>query len=544
MPINKFIATAYKKIVIVNMRVILTFLCLIAFLSTCTLMCDISETTFFIDDSSAKNGLIILLFVALLFWLRKIKWGKRIVFLFFILAFSLIWVFVTRYTPRSDQMAIFAGVEALYNGEYSLFGPTSYFMKNPQQYGLVLIYYLCSKVVFGNYVLTYQILNALAVVCFYKKLGDVCTHVGLEKKYQTILSLIGLIFFPLVMYTSFLYGTLLGLAFAVMAIDYEILFFEKGGIKYGVLAAVLAALAIVAKTNFLIFVIAMLIYAAIELLQKIDAIKAGFLALMVILLVTVPGLPGKIVGNITGIPEADSISAYAFIAMGLQEGPRANGWHNGFDNDSFVDNNYSTEAQKEVAISEIKDRINIFRNDHEYAVEFFLLKLASQWNNPTFECFWINQVCDADIEQSDFIKGIMSKEGSAKAYGFLDAFMLVVLLGALAAFWLEDKFEVKMLTLATVFIGGFIFHIFWEAKGQYTLPYFVLLFPYAIRGYEVLTEKLVALREKILTGDFKSVDYIRIIQFVCVLVLILLVIGDKIGALSKDTEAWIQYLEM
>ena len=39
--------------------------------------------------------------------------------------------------------------------------------------------------------------------------------------------------------------------------------------------------------------------------------------------------------------------------------------------------------------------------------------------------------------------------------------------------------------LTTIFIGGFLFHTFWEAKGQYTLPYFTLLIPLAIQGYGI-----------------------------------------------------------
>ena len=38
------------------------------------------------------------------------------------------------------------------------------------------------------------------------------------------------------------------------------------------------------------------------------------------------------------------------------------------------------------------------------------------------------------------------------------------------------------LLLPMIFIGGFIFHLFWEAKGQYTITYFVLLIPYCAKG--------------------------------------------------------------
>ena len=34
------------------------------------------------------------------------------------------------------------------------------------------------------------------------------------------------------------------------------------------------------------------------------------------------------------------------------------------------------------------------------------------------------------------------------------------------------------------FIGGFLFHLVWEAKGQYSVVYFMLLLPYAYLGME------------------------------------------------------------
>ena len=35
-----------------------------------------------------------------------------------------------------------------------------------------------------------------------------------------------------------------------------------------------------------------------------------------------------------------------------------------------------------------------------------------------------------------------------------------------------------------IFIGGALFYTFWEAQSQYTIPYFYLLIPCSIRGYQ------------------------------------------------------------
>ena len=46
----------------------------------------------------------------------------------------------------------------------------------------------------------------------------------------------------------------------------------------------------------------------------------------------------------------------------------------------------------------------------------------------------------------------------------------------------QDKWG--MLLPGIVFIGGFLFHLVWEAKGQYSVVYFMLLLPYAYLGME------------------------------------------------------------
>ena len=55
------------------------------------------------------------------------------------------------------------------------------------------------------------------------------------------------------------------------------------------------------------------------------------------------------------------------------------------------------------------------------------------------------------------------------------------------------------LVFAIIFIGGFMFHMIWEAKCQYTLTYFVLLIPYSIKGYinlaNILNRKMKTKKE-------------------------------------------------
>ena len=530
-----FLSSFYKGIVVANMRIMLAFLCIISVVSTSKIACDLTEKTYFVDDAIWRNAIILVIGVIALYFVRKFIPHRRMVYLIIIFLASIIWVFTTGFTPRSDQMSLYAGMIGLRKGEYALFADGGYFMQNPQQFGLVFLYYLWSFIWGYERIWPFLILNVLAITFLYKKLGDICIHLGMDKKYKAYVALLGILFYPLMMYTTFFYGTLLGLSFAVAAIDHEIEFFDTFKLKHEICAMVFIILAVFAKTNCTIFMIGMLVYACVEVFRKRRRVTNIFLFVLLVSAVIAVKSPLIIEQKMTGMGDGRAVSSWSYVAMGLQEGPRSYGWFNSYTWGTYdsVDEE-GNPNQAEVAKQEIKDRIKVFISNTDYAREFFLKKLASQWNNPTFEAYWVNQVSDPEIEQSDLIKAFISKQGCNGAYGYLDAFMMLVYFGALAAFWLKDDFDVKDLTLATVFIGGFLFHIFWEAKGQYTISYFVLLFPYAITGFKLIFERV---RQK------RRLNYKKVAMFAVVLALLLFVFGNKIGTLSADTESWNQYIQ-
>lgn len=105
-----------------------------------------------------------------------------------------------------------------------------------------------------------------------------------------------------------------------------------------------------------------------------------------------------------------------------------------------------------------------------------------------------------------------------------------------------------MLIFPLIFIGGFIFHLFWEAKGQYTISYFLLLFPVAIAGYGAFINWLIEIRlkgnamsSKIGKNCWKIVSLG--VLFVSVsAILIMFYLKGNAGYLVSDTETYLEYL--
>ena len=526
----------YSIIVVSLMRIILIFLFVLAVVSTCTIAMDISEKTYYISDNILKNIVLLICWIIFIFFIKKFglfskKENKNITIILCILLYTVasVWIVLSRYTPRSDQMAVYACINALKNKDFSGFDKGGYFYRFPYQVGIVYIYYLWS-IIFGyRNVIALQMLNALAIVLFYKKIGDLCAHIGFGTKYKDYVLILGIFFYPLIMYSSFIYGNLLGLGLSAAALDYEIQFLNKGRKIHGILSALCILLGIFAKKNYVIFLLGMIIYAALVLISRIEINKIIYLTFLLIVLIGASSLLSAISNKITGIEESEPMSSWSYVAMGLSEGPRANGWQTNFEVDSYEASNYNTEIQSELALENIRESIKKFIQNPQYAKEFFVLKIASEWNNPTFQCHWINQVCDYDEKQSDVVKAINSLDAGKYAYGYLDAFMIIVLFGALLLFWINDDFKNSELILATIFIGGFLFHIFWEAKGQYTLPYYVLMFPYSIKGYAKLVRQ-------------KSLNKRKIFLFVGTVIVFSFIIIQDIDLLTKDTVLWQEYI--
>ena len=81
--------------------------------------------------------------------------------------------------------------------------------------------------------------------------------------------------------------------------------------------------------------------------------------------------------------------------------------------------------------------------------------------------------------------------------GIMDYLQTVILAGCVSFFILEDKRRPRETLLpAVAFFGGFVFHMFWEAKSEYVLPYFLMLFPYSVRGIGLLVNRLSCVFQK------------------------------------------------
>ena len=561
--------TCYHTVITGLFAAILFLLCLFAGCSTSYITADASERTMFVRDQLGWNLAAVIGVLVLLVIVKRIKPVQTIrksvdedETIFFkyrnllLIGGGLIavwWVLSTQYHIGADQAQVQKAVVLLHKQDYSMFEKDGYLAMFPNQLGLVWISYLFSFLFGSNNYVGFQLCNAVGLVVIYKELAEIGKHCGLSRMMQLFVIGICILFEPLTLYTSFVYGNLLGLACALAAISREMNYIKEKKKMDLILSGILIALSIQLKSNHLIFLIGMVIYGAMEWLSA----KKKHVLLIPLVLVgcyLISSMTIKsVTEHVTGYPVNAGASAWSWIAMGLQEGSRAPGWYNGYNSGSYIQCEYDPIIQEMAAKARIRRSFAMFSGDKRGAIEFFTKKIASQWNNPTFQGFWNIQVRSSEVVQSQWLSHMTDAIGAHRWAGFLNVFQFLILSGAFLYTVVvgADKGKLQSSVPAMIFIGGFVFHLIWEAKCQYTISYFVLLIPYAVVGFCRMAEKLAdRIRDPRTIIKNQTLD-LMLEKYFLVFIVVLLMInvcivaygGGKWNYLKSDSAVYSRYLQ-
>ena len=571
---QNILVVIYDFVVSFLFWIILSFLTLISIKHTCFV--DSYEKTFFLKDSPIMHLAIILSFVIICSFLSKRQSIKMIcmrldkddrlfkaiksIGLILIFFSSIYFIFSAKLWPVSDQLFVQESVAAISSGDYSSLLKGGYLAVYPNQLGLVWISFCFFKIFgFGNYI-AFQIMNAVFLVLFYKALSEITALICPQKRFlELCVILLGIIFYPLQIYCTFVYGTIPGLALSTYSVLYALRYKNAALKKDAIISALFILLAMLFKPNYLICFIGIFLHSVIWLFREnvSDASEGnskkhcsgkGILlpVLLIIAFLLQSKLPSIITTAATGVSAPKGASSLSWIAMGMQESDLAEGWYNGFNTDTLNEYDFDSELQGAVAKKEIVERLSYFAGNPHYAIEFFTRKLTSEWNDPTYEAYWILRTSGRSDASASWAKSFISYDNFLRGAGFLNIFQSLILAGALlyGAFALfADKTAHSTystlsanILLAIIFVGGFFFHLLWEAKSQYTLTYVVLLFPLSLMGYYSFIKKTSTLSKRSLA--------LFLIKLLIPTVLFALVYSGSIGShMSSDNDAFYRTME-
>lgn len=424
-------------------------------------------------------------------YFSKIKFILLLI-IFFLAAF---WAISTQFIPGVDEGEIQQFVSDFMRKDYSMFAPGGYMCRSADNRGLFLFECFVS-LIFGNKnYLVYELINSFAVSMIYKQFSEMLEGYGFHRIIQLSVILIGILFFPLTGYSIMVYGNLMGMALGITAIKYELLYFQKYRWRDACWSAFFITSAVLLKSNMLIYLIGISLYA---LLQLVLHKKRNILCFIVVLLLGYEmqtAIPTCIFEKITGYELNSPYSYWSFIAMGFQESDLAPGWWNEYIHTNYWDSDGDTQMQAKLAKESIRNSMNEFADDPSYAFSFFTKKIASMWANPTFQCFATVRK-GSNIEVPIWVSALLSYPGQFIVVKFFNSLEFIILIGAIMELIIHchENDYIDRLIFPIIVTGGFIFHIFWEAKARYALLYFVLLIPYAVMGYIDLLDKMRGLQ--------------------------------------------------
>lgn len=397
---------------------------------------------------------------------------------------NIIWVIVVRPPIVGDQIHACNLAQTFYNNNLEEFLPNMTYAGIPlsqymeayhQQISLAFVFSLFFRIIHFDGIAILRVLNVIGNVAIVVALYKIVKH--LSKKYEvnkTRLFVFILTFVPLIMLSTFIYGDIPSLALCLFATYFMMKYTESRQIKFPIYAAIFTMFAYMMRMNNLIFIIATIIYLLlntfkliVEKMWKKTLINIVIIAMYVCSSIIPATLVQNYYLNKYNMNKDAGYPVISYFLMAMEESWRGNGWYSENRGEYALKN---TEKAKEEYKDEIKNRLEYLSNNAGYTIDFYVKKIASMWAENTYSSVRSNIVKENDpIEQ--FYGVIM----------FFQKAMLIMLCVCSCIVLIQKRknLSLDIIFLITIFIGGFAFHILWEAKSRYIIPYIIVLMPIA-----------------------------------------------------------------
>ncbi|MGI5977759.1 MAG: hypothetical protein ACOX68_08710 [Candidatus Limivicinus sp.] len=399
--------------------------------------------------------------------------------------------------PSEDSYAVTFFARQAARGDYSYYH--EYFTFFPYQLGFALyeeVFFRIFNLVLPNVPegfssLALQGMNVLFIILACVSLVYCAGYLFSSLRVQKLTSVLLIFCLPPVLLSTYMYGNIPALGLACFGCWMFLAFQKDRKWYHGLLCALSLTLAVVLKLNSLIFVVAVTIIWIICLCRR-DKVKsalksAGFLVLMLASVLLVRGLPQKYYEARCECSFGPGIPQISWMAMGMHEGQSCSGWYDtDYTTSAYAGFDYDGEKTAEFAGEGIKERMGEFSEEPRECLRFFGRKFLSQWNEPTCQGIWNNQVRSHFSEPGFFYNFICetAPRGIAK---LMDLYQQLIFFGfTLGLCLLLKKRDTLTALLPLVILGGMLYHLLFEAKSQHAATYFVLMLPVAAYGFSRL----------------------------------------------------------
>ena len=392
--------------------------------------------------------------------------------------------------PRADSALVIDAAKRFAAGDFSpLEG--EYFSRVSYQLGICLPLEGLARLLPGlDLNLLMQALNCVISAALMALLCGLAGGLSGDARTSGAAALLYMAFVPMLLFNMFVYGVLPMLLLCVLAMRCFARCARTGERRFGVLYALLIGAAAALKPNAMIVMLALLICAAVHALQRRDSFLLLCAALSVALCMALPAGVIRLYELRAGVTLAPDTGMLLRLAMGMQDSMIAAGWYNGVI-EEYWPLSVTPEMEKAAALEMLAARLREFAADPAGAWAFFKEKCLTQWAEPSYDILWYGAVCGKSGRFNGLAHAIFRDGSPVRALlaGYMNIFQqaayVLALIGTCGMIK-EKRIEAVQLMLPVTVLGGFLYHMLFEAKSQYIYPYMLLLLPLAAAGMDLL----------------------------------------------------------
>ena len=464
--------------------------------------------TFVVKDNIFVGSLCLLLFLGLMMLLhhfcKKNPHTTKKILLFVTLgSYTVLGTFLILYvksTPHTDSHFVYSIAKNFAENNFSDISRDSYLSIYPHQIGLVAFYepliriWNLTKIPVDTYIFL-QFVNLALVLIFIVFLYKL-VNILFENTYITCSCLVlTLCCFPLYFYILRIYGDVTSITFLMIGLwAFTKLLTntqtsQKAKCKLYLLNIICFILSVATRKNTIINLIAlMLIIALVSLHKKTSGYIPLLLGYLFIALFTLP-LIQLLYETRANATLDEGTPAIAYIAMGMEDAPKASGWYNGFNYNIYLETDHNIEFIESYCKKKIGKKLDYFNSNKDAAIDFYFEKYASQWCDGTYAFRELTSY--SATERSAQINDFYSENGGKLLLFVCNQLQTILYFGFFVfsvynGFFKKEK-NVLLYSVVLMAFGGFLFHFLWEANTRAIFSYIVLLLPVSGAGIATIT---------------------------------------------------------
>ena len=489
--------------------------------------------------------IISVLIFALIYYARRKNIVEKInlrivaivVFAYMIIS-GFVWILITNVWPEWDSAFLFTAAKYYLDPNQTpvncavdtsqlafIICPGGYLTRFPFQMPLAFLIKLLIAAFGSNAYFIFEVLNIVCsavtgvLIAYY-------ANILFKNKSVTLLSLLlYALFLPMIFYTTFAYGNTLCLPFVFGALILHAKNIRTGSWWQAIASMICMFFAMLLKSTMAYCLLAMIVVWIISALKS-KKFKHAVCVLIALACFMSNNIAVSAISSSFNQNAKNGLPSTVWIAMGTDPvrkiGPNNPGWYSGYPA-SFDVKTYNKENIKKDSTWRLANNIKHFVNNPSDALSFFTKKLASEWLEPTYESLlasswrWRGPSGQALLSRkmNRYLRSLYEGKLGVVVFTFLDAlqFMLAAFVAVFLCVMLHKRkmlskkdicgleFEkdssngllgklsdipCEYLTSFVIVCGMLVLYLMWEAQAQYILPAYLLIIPYAARGFDML----------------------------------------------------------